>query len=545
MNLKRLILALLVLLGMAYGQTTVTLAPIPQFVSYLQNGTPNAFGCVFTYTSNTTTPLPTYTDSTGLTLNANPVILNAGGNANIWLAAGQSYTVKVVAYSGNVNCVGGSTVYTVNGVGGGASVLTTNVAWSSTPQFVDQSQVQLFTITLSGNTVALPLTVVGITPPGLITFQITQDSVGGRTFTWPANITGGAVIGSAANQVTTQSFIWNGSTTIATGPAVTGAGPALSVGAVTGVGNVNIAGNIFATGEISSSSQATYISVANAATTGTTLSTVTVLTGAPQTAVIAPTSITAGVVGITVVNAGTTGNATIQQSGIAPCIFDNATTSGDLVIASTTVSGDCHDAGSGGSSGLTLGVVLSTNGSAGTYNILLSALGTSGGGASCTDGTTTTVNTSTTSQQIMKTCPIPANVLNSVGKTFRYTFGNSLSASGSARGGVDFGMGTTATAFVQSQELIGVTGGGSFSFAATVTCIVTTAGSNGAMSCVQVSQQFTSSFGAPTIANAILTFTLSSVNLTGPLYVGVACTFGTSSSSNTCSQTVQLNERLN
>src|ERR1700690_3170983 len=116
MNNKRwwLLFALAIALtGLNYanGQATVVLAPIPQFTSYLASGSPNAFGCVFTYSSNTTTPLATYTDSTGTTLNANPVILNSGGNANIWLAAVQAYSIKVVAYSGNLNGWGGSPVY--------------------------------------------------------------------------------------------------------------------------------------------------------------------------------------------------------------------------------------------------------------------------------------------------------------------------------------------------------------------------------------------------------------------------------------------------
>src|ERR1039458_849167 len=72
----------------APAQTAVVVSPWPQFVSYLQNGQPNAFGCLFTYEISSTTPLPTYTDFSGATLNANPVILSAGGTASVWIAAG-------------------------------------------------------------------------------------------------------------------------------------------------------------------------------------------------------------------------------------------------------------------------------------------------------------------------------------------------------------------------------------------------------------------------------------------------------------------------
>lgn len=90
------------------------------------------------------------------------------------------------------------------------------------------------------------------------------------------------------------------------------------------------------------------ITIANASSTGTTNFTVTKLTGAPSTAVIAATTDNknSAVVGITVNNAGTTGNATIAFTGIVPCIFDNNTTAGDFVTVSTGTAGDCHDSGS-------------------------------------------------------------------------------------------------------------------------------------------------------------------------------------------------------
>lgn len=226
-------LILLAAASLCKAQTTVTLAPIPQFVSYLQNGTPNALGCVFTYASGTTSPIPTYTDSTGDTQNQNPVILTAGGTANIWLAAGQSYTLTVKSYGGT-KCASGNSVYTVNGIGGGASTLTTVVPFSATPSFTDLAQNQLFEFTLTGNAVALPLSVVGVTPPGLIEFQIIEDSAGGHTFSWPSNMVGGCAIGILANEVNTQQFLWNGTVATALGGCVTnnGTGPTILVGSV-------------------------------------------------------------------------------------------------------------------------------------------------------------------------------------------------------------------------------------------------------------------------------------------------------------------------
>jgi len=48
-------------------------------------GAPLAGGKLYTYVAGTTTPQASYTDSTGATLNSNPVILDARGEANVWL----------------------------------------------------------------------------------------------------------------------------------------------------------------------------------------------------------------------------------------------------------------------------------------------------------------------------------------------------------------------------------------------------------------------------------------------------------------------------
>jgi hypothetical protein len=103
------------------------------------------------------------------------------------------------------------------------------VAFSSTPTFTIAAEEQLFTITLTGNASSNPVTGVGILSPANVTWQITQDGSGGHTFSWPANTVGGATICAAANCVTQQSFIWNGTNATAIGPAVYSSGPAYAV----------------------------------------------------------------------------------------------------------------------------------------------------------------------------------------------------------------------------------------------------------------------------------------------------------------------------
>lgn len=61
------------------------ITPIPKTQFLDAAGAPLAGGFVYTYQAGTTTPQATYTDVTGSTPNSNPVVLDARGEANIWL----------------------------------------------------------------------------------------------------------------------------------------------------------------------------------------------------------------------------------------------------------------------------------------------------------------------------------------------------------------------------------------------------------------------------------------------------------------------------
>lgn len=60
-------------------------------------GTTNALGLVYTYAAGTLTPKTTYTDSAGGTPNANPVVLDASGQASIWGTGSYKFVVKTAA----------------------------------------------------------------------------------------------------------------------------------------------------------------------------------------------------------------------------------------------------------------------------------------------------------------------------------------------------------------------------------------------------------------------------------------------------------------
>lgn len=70
------------------------LTPSPKMQFFDINGEPLVGGKVYTYQAGTTTPQATYTDNTGATANPNPVILNARGEASIWLS-GANFKFKL------------------------------------------------------------------------------------------------------------------------------------------------------------------------------------------------------------------------------------------------------------------------------------------------------------------------------------------------------------------------------------------------------------------------------------------------------------------
>ena len=63
------------------------LTPVAKMQFLDVTGAPLVGGLLYTYAAGTTTPQVTYTDSTGSQANTNPVVLDARGEANIWLAS--------------------------------------------------------------------------------------------------------------------------------------------------------------------------------------------------------------------------------------------------------------------------------------------------------------------------------------------------------------------------------------------------------------------------------------------------------------------------
>lgn len=78
---------------------TTSLSPTPKLQFFDANGAPLAGGLLYTYQAGTTTPLVTYTDSTGVSANTNPIVLDSRGEANVWLGA-DSYKLALYTSTG-------------------------------------------------------------------------------------------------------------------------------------------------------------------------------------------------------------------------------------------------------------------------------------------------------------------------------------------------------------------------------------------------------------------------------------------------------------
>lgn len=117
----------------AYAQS-YALMPVPHYQFFDRNGTPLSGGKVCTYLAGSSTPTPTYSNSTG-TANTNPVTLDSGGYATIYLGA-RSYKIVLQDSSGTAGqCTGGGagvTIWTQDNVYDYAQLLQLSLATSIT-----------------------------------------------------------------------------------------------------------------------------------------------------------------------------------------------------------------------------------------------------------------------------------------------------------------------------------------------------------------------------------------------------------------------------
>jgi hypothetical protein len=81
--------------------TATYLAPFTRQQFFAPNGQFLSYGKVYTYEAGSTTPAPTYTDSSGVTENSNPIILDAYGSASIFIPPNVGLKFSVFDQNGN------------------------------------------------------------------------------------------------------------------------------------------------------------------------------------------------------------------------------------------------------------------------------------------------------------------------------------------------------------------------------------------------------------------------------------------------------------
>ncbi len=165
------------------------------------NGDPLTGGLLYTYAAGTTTPLTTYSDSTGATANANPIVLDSAGRVSgeVWLTTGSNYKFVLKTSAG-------VTIWTNDNIAGvPASSITSLRLNGSTSGYVD-----LVTVPVAGaNTITFPAATgtVLLDPntafTGTSTFETisaTKD-ISGRTLNASGSITVGSYLyGSGTGQ---------------------------------------------------------------------------------------------------------------------------------------------------------------------------------------------------------------------------------------------------------------------------------------------------------------------------------------------------------
>lgn len=92
--MKKYLLAFLLTVSALAQTAPYALMPVPRQQFFDATGKPLTGGLLYTYIAGTTTPQATYTDASGAIQNTNPIVLDSGGFATVWLGG---FSYKVVA----------------------------------------------------------------------------------------------------------------------------------------------------------------------------------------------------------------------------------------------------------------------------------------------------------------------------------------------------------------------------------------------------------------------------------------------------------------
>ena len=207
-----------------------TISPEPRLQFFANDGSFLVGGKLYTYAAGTTTPLATYTTSTGLIANTNPVILDSRGEASVWLTSAKyKFVLKTAAdvdiwtqdqLQGYANADGSNATGTwpISITGNAATATYATTAGSVTPGAIVDRIIAGTNITISPgsgigtvtvNATSSAATVTSVAATGLYGFTVTGGPIttsGTLTVTPPAPSTSGNVLTSdGTNWVSTAS----------------------------------------------------------------------------------------------------------------------------------------------------------------------------------------------------------------------------------------------------------------------------------------------------------------------------------------------------
>jgi hypothetical protein len=171
---------------------------------FTNNGVPLAGGLIYTYAAGTTTPVATYTSSSGATPHANPIVLDSGGR----VASGEIWLTTTTVYKFVLKTSADVTIATYDNVGGSPNVADlllaannlselTNTATARTNLGLGTAATAAATSFASSGANSNITSLTGLTTP----LSVSQGGTGNATLTVNAAVVGGATSTSAVSAV--------------------------------------------------------------------------------------------------------------------------------------------------------------------------------------------------------------------------------------------------------------------------------------------------------------------------------------------------------
>jgi hypothetical protein len=367
------------------------LTPVAKMQFLDATGAPLVGGLLYTYAAGTTTPQASYTDSTGAQANTNPVVLDARGEANIWLASA-TYKFKL-ASSDNTE------LWTVDNISAPTSSLSPVLSGNVTIDSDSAGPALKITQTGTGPVLRVQDSIDPDVTPFIID-STGQVGIGTQSPSTAFDVNDG-VIQLSSSGVSRTTISADASNSTIDSPSTrglilsTGGAPRITIasgggvtfsGAVTASGGATITGNVAVTGTLSSTSTLT-VSSGGAAITGN--STVTGTLTSTST-LIASNGLTVSAGGATV----TAGGLTVSSGGAA--ITGNSTVTGTLTSTSTLTAQNGLTVSAGGA-GITGNSTVTGTLNATSTLTAQNGLTVSTGGASITGNSTVTGTLNATS----------------------------------------------------------------------------------------------------------------------------------------------------